>query len=79
MGLHTSQGVFVRIEDVKKLMDEQKATREIETKTEPKPKDMSAARRAILKDEEIMKNFPPPSRGAGRSLPAADSQTSSRT
>jgi hypothetical protein len=79
LGISTTQGIFVRMEDVKKLMAAQAAATQIEEKTEPKPKTMVQAKQQVLRDEKIMQNFPKPSPQAGRSISAQDSQPSSRT
>ena len=77
--IRTSQGTYVKMDDVRKLMDERKTASQIEAKEAPKPKDMNSAKQMILKDEELMKNFPRRDPKLGRSIPATESQTSSRT
>lgn len=79
MSIRTSQGEFVRLEDVRRLMAEKKEGVAIEKEVEKqKPKDMTSAKQAILKDPEIMKNFPPPTPKVGKSISAQDPQPASR-
>lgn len=76
LAISTTQGEFVRMDDVKRLIRERNAAASIEKKVEQKaPKTMVQAKQAVLKDEEVMKNFPPPQRAAGKSLSAQDTGT----
>lgn len=78
--IKTSQGDFVRMEDVRRLLQEEKTAHAIVEEAAPKPKDMTSAKRAVLRDPEVMKNFPPPSRPKqGRAIEAQEPQSSSRT
>lgn len=77
--MHTSAGSYVRIDDVKKIMAQRLISDEIEEEASPRPKDMNQAKRMILKDKELMDKFPPKRPSAGKSLPAAEPQPSSRT
>jgi hypothetical protein len=78
--IRTSQGEFVRMEDVRKLVQEQKDATAVEEGVEKeKPRDMVKAKQAILKDPEIMKNFPAPRREPGKAIPASEPRSSSRT
>jgi len=81
MAIRTTQGEFVRISDVRRLMREREEAQQIEDAAhKDKPKTMSGAKQAILKDPEIMKNFPRPVQSqGGRSIPASEPQPSSRT
>lgn len=65
--LHTTQGSFVRIEHVERLLGNRK-----EAAAEPKPRyrNFDQARRAIKADEEIMQHFPKGPREPGKSVPA---------
>lgn len=79
LSIRTSQGEFVKMEDVKRLMAEKREAASIEKEVEKeKPKDMNGAKQAILKDPDIMKNFPPPRREPGRSIPSQDPHPASR-
>jgi hypothetical protein len=68
--LVTTAGTFVRLKDVKAWAEEREAVSKIERVEAPRPKNMNQAKRMVLKDEEIMKNFPPPRRELGRAIPA---------
>jgi hypothetical protein len=77
--IRTSAGDFVKMEDVRRLIVEEKEAKKlVEEDESSKPRNMVAAKRAIMKDPEIMKNFPPPRREPGKSIPAGP-QPSSRT
>lgn len=81
MAIRTTQGEFVRISDVRRLMREREEAQQIEEAADKeKPKTMTGAKLAILKDPEIMKNFPKPTpKEGGRSLSASEPRSSSRT
>jgi len=74
----TSRGVYVKLDDVKKLMEERKTAGQIEKQEAPRPKDMNQAKQMVLRDEKIMANFPPPTPKLGKSI-SAQPQPSSRT
>ena len=63
--IRTSQGSFVKVEDVKRLLQERQQEEE---KPKPQPKNMNEAKRMAARDKDI---FPPQQpREAGRSVPA---------
>ncbi len=63
--VHTSQGSFIRLEDLKKYLQ---AEGELEGQSTPQPKTMVQAKRMAAKDEEL---FPPrPPREPGRAISA---------
>jgi hypothetical protein len=55
--VHTSQGTFVRMEDVKEAMQTAADARAIERATAPQPKTMAQAKRMVRMDEGLMKEF----------------------
>jgi hypothetical protein len=78
--IRTSEGSFVKLDDVRRLLDAQKKEEE-EQKRSDIPERMTAeqARNRIKKDPEIMKDFQPTPREPGRAIPAQEPQPSSRT
>jgi hypothetical protein len=78
--IRTSEGSFVKLDDVRRLLDAQKV-QESEQKRSDIPERMTAeqARHRIKKDPEIMKDFQPTPREPGRAIPAQEPQPSSRT
>ena len=75
----TSQGIYVKLDDVKKLMEEQKTASQIEKQEAPRPRNMNQAKQMVLRDEKIMANFPKPLPRFGKSISAQEPQSSSRT
>jgi hypothetical protein len=71
LSVKTSQGSFVKLEDVRRLVSERSASEAVGAATEPKPKTMAEAKAAILKNEDLMKQFPQKKPELGRSLPAS--------
>jgi len=78
--IRTKEGSFVKLDDVRRLLESQQKTAEEEKKSDI-PERMSAeqARARIKKDPEIMKQFPATPREPGKSIPANEPQSSSRT
>jgi len=77
--VHTNQGTFVRLEDVKEAMQTVQDTRAIERATAPRPKTMEQAKQMVRQDEDLMKEFQtdkvaPP----GHSVPAMVPESPSR-
>lgn len=76
--IHTSQGSFLRLEDVRGLMDRKKKQDE-EAQSRPQPKTVEEARAAIRRDPEIMKHFPGGLiREPSHAVPASEPQPASR-
>jgi hypothetical protein len=78
--IRTREGSFVKVEDVRRLLDDQKKEAEKE-KLSDIPGEMSVeqARARIKKDPEITKHFPKTPREPGKAIPASEPQPSSRT
>ena len=77
--VHTGQGTFVRMDDVKEAMRQAADARAIERVTAPRPKTMEQAKRMIRSDEDLLKEFQsnkiaPP----GHSVPAIVPESPSR-
>jgi len=76
ISMHTSQGSFVKTEDVKRLLTERREILESEVsdrieKRIPYRMKPDRARRLAMRDEELQKAHPSPGpREAGRSVPA---------
>jgi len=76
--IRTKEGSFVKLEDVRRLLDSQK--KEEEKKSDvPERLTVEQARARIKKDPEIMKEFPTTPREPGKAIPAQEPQSSSRT
>jgi hypothetical protein len=77
--IRTREGSFVKLDDVRRLLDAQKQAAEEERKSDiPERMTAEQARNRIKKDPEIMKDFPPTPREPGRALPAQEPQPASR-
>jgi hypothetical protein len=73
LAISTTQGEFVRVDDVRRLLAEQRADqvgREISS-TFLGPKTMTQAKRQVKQDESIMENFQRQPRNLGKSIPVA--------
>lgn len=68
LAIRTTQGSFVRMEDVRRLLEEE---RDREPEAKPQPKTVVQAREAVKRDPEIMKHFKRDPREPGRSINAA--------
>jgi hypothetical protein len=78
--IRTSEGSFVKLDDVRRLLDAQKQEAEEQKKSDiPERMTAEQARSRIKKDPEIMKDFQPTPREPGRAIPAQEPQPSSRT
>jgi hypothetical protein len=77
--IRTKEGSFVKLDDVRRLLEDQKKSAEEEKKSDI-PNEMTAeqARARIKKDPEIMKEFPATPREPGKAI-SAQPQSSSRT
>jgi hypothetical protein len=77
LAIRTSQGSFVKMEDIKKLAQKRQAAKELDKSQAPKT--VAQARemaKEFLKDKGIGPSGP---REPGRSIPASEPQPSSRT
>jgi len=78
--IRTKEGSFVKLEDVRRLLDEQKKEAEEQKKSDiPERMTVEQARARIKKDEDLLKDFPTTPREPGKSIPANEPQPSSRT
>ncbi len=78
--IRTQEGSFVKVDDVRRLLDAQKQAADEERKSDiPERMTAEQARNRIKKDPEIMKDFPTTPREPGKSIPAQEPQSSSRT
>jgi hypothetical protein len=79
--IRTREGSFVKVEDVRRLLDDQKKQTEEEKKSDiPSEMSVEQARARIKKDESITKLFPKDIREPGKAISARDEpQPSSRT
>jgi peptidoglycan hydrolase CwlO-like protein len=79
LAVKTTQGTFVRMEDVKRLVKQRDDEREAEaTSDEEKPATFAQAKEAIKGNKELMAQFPPQKRELGRAVPASEPQPPSR-
>lgn len=77
--IKTTAGEFVKMEDVRRLIEKRNEARELTDKEAPNPKTPEQARmmaRKFLKDQGFGQQGP---KEPGRSIPANESQPSSRT
>ncbi len=78
--IRTSEGSFVKLDDVRRLLDDRKKEEEEQRKSDiPERMTAEQARNRIKKDPDIMKDFPPTPREPGRAVSAQEPQPSSRT
>ena len=71
--ISTSAGSFVKVEELKKLIDKRRTATTISKATEFKGRSFADAAAAVKKDPEIMKNFKDPSlREPGRAITAGE-------
>ncbi|RPJ49843.1 MAG: hypothetical protein EHM23_36110 [Acidobacteria bacterium] len=78
--IRTREGSFVKVEDVRRLLDDQKKEAEKEKQSDiPSEMSVEQARARIKKDPEITKHFPKIPREPGKAIPASEPQPSSRT
>jgi hypothetical protein len=75
--IRTSQGSFVKLDDVRRLMEKRTKAREDEQLL-PQPKTLEEARAAVKRDPEVMKHFPAALPQAGSAVPANEPQSASR-
>jgi hypothetical protein len=79
ISIRTSQGSFVKMEDVRRLVEKRKSAQTITEATEPKPKTVEQARAGAKKFLEEQTGLPPLP-NIGRAIPASDTaHPSSRT
>jgi arginyl-tRNA synthetase len=78
MAIRTSQGSYIKMEDVRRLAQKRTEAKAVERAEAPRPKTVEQARQLakdFLREKGIGSGPPSP----GRSLPASESQSSSRT
>lgn len=76
ISVKTSQGSFVKVEDVRRLIDKKKAAG---PPTAEDLKTVEQAREAIKRDPDLIKAFASAPQEPGRAVPASEPQSSSRT
>jgi hypothetical protein len=77
LAIRTSQGTFVKMEDVRRLVEKRNAATAVEDKVAPQPKTLGQAReqaKKFLAEQTGLKPLP----NLGRSIAATDSQPPSR-
>lgn len=77
MSIKTSQGSFLKTEDVRGLIEKRKAANAIQGEEEPKPKTVEQARSQAKKFLADQTELPAP-REPGRAIPASEAQPVSR-
>lgn len=77
LSIKTSQGSFLKTEDVRRLLEKKKAAGAIQDKEEPKPKTIEQARSQAKKFLADQTDLPAP-REPGRAIPASEAQPVSR-
>lgn len=75
----TTQGSFVKMEDVRRLLKDRADATSKASDGEPPPKTVEQARAQIKKDPELLKQFEGRPPDLGKSIPAQEPQSSSRT
>jgi hypothetical protein len=78
LAIRTTQGSFVKQEDVRRLLEKRQQALEIEDKAEPKPKTVEEARAQAKKYLAEVNVGPKPRGELGRSIPANEPQPPSR-
>lgn len=78
LSLRTTQGSFVKVEDVRRLVEKRQAARAVDSETEFKGKTFNAAHQAIKKDPAFASLTENKLREPGRSVPATEPQPPSR-
>lgn len=76
--VHTREGSFVKLDDVRRLIEEKKNATPDHPEL-PERMTVEQARAAVKRDPEIMKHFPSGPQEPGRSIAASEPQPSSRT
>jgi arginyl-tRNA synthetase len=78
LSIKTTQGSYVKMEDIRRLIEKREEARVLDEEEKPKPKTLDEARAGAKKflTEKIGKQ---PVREPGKALPATDPQPSSRT
>jgi len=72
LSISTTQGEFVRVDDVRRLLAEQREAQLTEqVRNIVAPRTMHQAKRAVKQDQSIMENFQRPPTEPGRSVSAA--------
>lgn len=71
ISIPTTNGTFVKMEDVRRLMKLDQEQAAIEEKAAPKPKTFAEAKEAIKGNSELMEKLGGAKPSAGRSIPAA--------
>jgi hypothetical protein len=79
LAIRTSQGSFVKQEDVRRLLEKRQQATAIEEKAEPKPKTVEQARAQAKKFLAEVHVGDKPKPNLGRAIPASEAQPSSRT
>jgi hypothetical protein len=78
LAIRTSQGSFVKQEDVRRLLEKRQQATAIETKTEPAPKTIEQARSQAKKFLADVHVGDKPLPNLGRAIPAAEPHPPSR-
>jgi hypothetical protein len=79
--IRTSQGTFVKMEDVRRLIEKRNAAGAIEDKAEPTPKTMTEAKeqaKKFLAEAAKKSGLPVPVPNIGKAVPASEPQPPSR-
>src|SRR4051812_42885815 len=80
LSIRTTQGSFVKMEDVRRLAEKRKAATTISEEAEPKPKTVQQAREQAKKFLSEQQKGLPPIPNVGKAIPASDTaRPSSRT
>lgn len=80
MAIRTSQGTFVKMEDVRRLVDKRKSADAITSEAEPKPKTVEQARAQAKQFLAEQQKGLPMLPNVGKAVPASDTaHPSSRT
>jgi predicted transcriptional regulator len=68
--IKTTQGSFIRVEDVRRLLTAKKEAMAVEQETAPRPKNMNDAKQMAKRDPEIAAEFANRPMQLGKSIPA---------
>jgi hypothetical protein len=78
IGMRTSQGTFVKVDAVKKILQKKLEVREEEEEKRreqgPPPKDFSVAKERAKGDPDLWKDFKTGPREPGKAVPASEGQ-----
>jgi hypothetical protein len=68
--IKTTQGSYIRVDEVRRLLTQRKEAAELQSETAPRPKTMNDAKQMAKRDPDIQEKFADRRPELGRSIPA---------